>query len=78
MSDLWTQVKSSHVFFDKLKTEKSIVMLKGCGHFPVEEPGFSQLEDAALKFRQQVSAQVKGRVQPIAQSDKPASGELAA
>jgi len=78
MSDLWTQVESSHVLFDKLKTEKSIVMLEGYGHFPVEEPGFSQLENAALKFLQQVSAQVKGRAQPIAQSDKPASGESAA
>jgi hypothetical protein len=78
MSDLWTQVEPSHVLFDKLTSEKSIVMLKSCGHFPVEEPGFSQLEDAALKFLQQVSAQVKGRAQPIAQSDKPASGESAA
>jgi len=35
-------------------------------HFPVEEPGFSQLENAALKFLHRVSAQAKGRAQPIA------------
>lgn len=77
MENRWTQVESSHVLFDKLKTEKSIVMLEACGHFPIEEPGFSQLENAALNFLQRVSAQVKGRAQPIAQSDKPASGESA-
>ena len=54
------------MLFDKLKTEKSIVMLEGCGHFPVEEPGFSQLENAALKFLHRVSAQVKGQDQPSA------------
>jgi hypothetical protein len=54
------------VLFDKLKTEKSIVMLEGCGHFPVEEPGFSQLENAALRFLHRVSAQVKDRVQASA------------
>jgi alpha-beta hydrolase superfamily lysophospholipase len=66
MEDRWTQVESSQVLFDKLKTEKTIVMLEGCGHFPVEEPGFSQLENAALRFLHQVSAQVKGRAQPVA------------
>ena len=76
--DGWTQVESSQLLFDKLKTEKSIVMLEGCGHFPGEEPDFSQLENAALKFLQRVSAQVKGRAQPSAQLDNPASGELAA
>ena len=70
MEDRWTQVESSQVLFDKLKTEKSIVILEGCGHFPVEEPGFSQLENAALKFLQQVSAQVKGRTQASAASAK--------
>jgi alpha-beta hydrolase superfamily lysophospholipase len=52
--DRWTQVESSRMFFDKIKGDKSIRMLEKCGHFPVEEPGISQLECASIEFLSRV------------------------
>jgi alpha-beta hydrolase superfamily lysophospholipase len=49
-NDQWTHVASSRQFFDRLAGPKQIVMLANCGHFPVEEPGFGQLEAEALGF----------------------------
>lgn len=49
-ADRWTPVESSRIFFDRLQCEKTLVMLDNCGHFPVEEPGFSQLERSVLAF----------------------------
>lgn len=48
--DRWTQVSVSQPFFDKLRVPKRRVMLEGAGHFPVEEPGVSQLRGALLDF----------------------------
>jgi len=48
--DRWTGIASSRPFFDRIKGEKSLIMLENCGHFPVEEPGISQLRQAALAF----------------------------
>lgn len=42
--DRWTPVELSRPFFDRLAAPKELVMLEGCGHFPVEEPGVAQLE----------------------------------
>jgi len=33
-------------FYDRIKGAKRLVVLEGCGHFPVEEPGQHQLEEA--------------------------------
>jgi alpha-beta hydrolase superfamily lysophospholipase len=49
-NDRWTSIDSSLPFFNRLRGEKACVMLENCGHFPVEEPGISQLEHAAIKF----------------------------
>lgn len=52
--DRWTPVISSRIFFDKLKGQKQLTLLERCGHIPIEEPGFSQLESAVLKFLERV------------------------
>ncbi len=44
--DRWTPVEISERFLDRVRGEKRLVVLEGAGHFPVEEPGFSQLMDA--------------------------------
>ncbi len=48
--DRWTPVRISRLFFDRLKCPKRIVMLENAGHFPIEQPGLSQLEDAVMEF----------------------------
>ncbi|ASU38726.1 lysophospholipase [Herbaspirillum sp. meg3] len=54
-NDRWTGVASSRPFFDRIKGEKTLVMLENCGHFPVEEPGITQLRLAALGFLSKVA-----------------------
>lgn len=51
--DRWTSVEASRLFFDRLSGPKHLVMLEACGHFPVEEPGLTQLEEAVLTFLSQ-------------------------
>lgn len=48
--DRWTDVSMSRPFFDRLKVPKRLVMLGNAGHFPIEEPGVSELRTALLKF----------------------------
>tara|TARA_B110000014_G_C20093942_1_gene573140 strand:- start:638 stop:1576 length:939 start_codon:yes stop_codon:yes gene_type:complete len=40
----------SEHFYNKLNCDKKIVVLKGCGHIPMEKPGIDQLREAALNF----------------------------
>src|SRR5690606_16757291 len=40
--DRWTPLSISTPFFDRIAAPKTLVVLEGCGHFPVEEPGLSQ------------------------------------
>jgi len=49
-ADLWTTLEASKPFFDRLKTPKELVMLENCGHFPIEEPGVTRLDEAMAKF----------------------------
>jgi len=44
--DPWTPLELSKNFYDRIKGAKRLVVLEGCGHFPVEEPGQHQLEEA--------------------------------
>lgn len=44
--DRWTPLELSQSWFDRLAVEKHLVVLDGCGHFPVEQPGLTQLQDA--------------------------------
>jgi alpha-beta hydrolase superfamily lysophospholipase len=49
-ADLWTTIDASRPFFDRIKGPKQLVMLENCGHLPIEEPGLSRLEEAAVGF----------------------------
>src|SRR5699024_3357539 len=44
--DGWTPVGLSLRVLDRLAGPTDTVMLRECGHFPVEEPGLSDLVDA--------------------------------
>jgi alpha-beta hydrolase superfamily lysophospholipase len=48
--DKWTPFVVSQPFYDRLSGEKQLVLLEGCGHFPYEEPGVSQLREAVEVF----------------------------
>lgn len=41
--DRWTPLMISYPFYKRIAAKKSLVILNGCGHFPVEEPGLSDL-----------------------------------
>ncbi|WP_256839710.1 hypothetical protein [Ornithinimicrobium faecis] len=43
--DGWTAPELSESFLSRLAAPTRSVRLAGCGHFPVEEPGFQQLLD---------------------------------
>jgi alpha-beta hydrolase superfamily lysophospholipase len=49
-ADRWTTIEASRPFFDRIKGPKELVMLENCGHLPIEEPGFSRLEEAVVAF----------------------------
>lgn len=44
--DRWTPPDVSIRFLERIRADTEIVMLDGCGHLPVEEPGLTQLADA--------------------------------
>ena len=48
--DHWTDLKYSLLFYQRLACEKQTVILKGAGHFPIEEAGLMQLEQACVAF----------------------------
>lgn len=48
--DLWTPIWTSEVFFNKLNGEKELTILEKAGHFPIEQPGISQLPEFSIKF----------------------------
>lgn len=41
--DRWTPVEASLPFYERIGGPKRLVMLEGCGHFPLEEPGLGRL-----------------------------------
>lgn len=49
-ADRWTPVELSTPFFDRLGVDKRLVVLEGCGHMPVEEPGLGQFAEALRRF----------------------------
>ncbi|RAW15133.1 alpha/beta hydrolase [Paenibacillus taichungensis] len=55
--DPMTPLRFSQSFFDRLKVEKECVVLEGTGHFPIEQPGLNQLEEAVLRFLHKIEAQ---------------------
>lgn len=48
--DLWTPTWTSEVFFNRLTGEKDLKILENAGHFPIEQPGISQLPEYSIKF----------------------------
>jgi alpha-beta hydrolase superfamily lysophospholipase len=48
--DHWTDVSLSRLFFDRLASEKKIVMLPGAGHFPLEPQGLAKMEKECVAF----------------------------
>ena len=49
-NDLWTPIWLSRLFYDNLKYEKEMHLLKGAGHFPIEEQGLKILVEKSLVF----------------------------
>ncbi|ORB28774.1 alpha/beta hydrolase [Mycolicibacterium parafortuitum] len=56
-ADAWTPPELSIRFLQRISAPTEVVMLEGCGHFPVEEPGLTQMRDALT----QVAARVAPR-----------------
>lgn len=48
--DLWTPEWISRLFFDRIRSSKELCALKNAGHFPIEQPGIAQLEEAIISF----------------------------
>lgn len=48
--DAWTPVELSMRVFRRLSSPGAVVMLRGCGHFPIEEPGVSDMISAVLEL----------------------------
>jgi len=48
--DRWTTLSASKPFFDRIKGPKVFVLLENCGHFPLEDPGATQMEEATILF----------------------------
>ena len=55
-ADRWTPVEVSRRWFDRLRVDKRFVLLEGCGHFPVEQPGIDQLAATLRQVHDQVVA----------------------
>lgn len=49
-ADRWTPVAASRPFFDKLACPKELVLLEGCGHIPLEQPGLERFQEAVAAF----------------------------
>ena len=45
-ADRWTPVELSERFLEKVPGPNTVVRLANCGHYPIEEPGLTQLEEA--------------------------------
>ena len=48
--DNWTTLETSKPFFDRIKSEKKLVMLANCGHAPYEENGLSTMKNETQLF----------------------------
>lgn len=54
--DEWTPIELSTRFFHRIAGPGNVVMLRECGHFPIEEPGISDLVAQILRFARSVEA----------------------
>lgn len=51
--DHWTDIGLSKLFYNRLACKKQTVILEGAGHFPNEESGLRQMEQACVSFLQE-------------------------
>lgn len=54
--DAWTPVELSTRFFRRIASPGKVVMLRECGHFPIEEPGISDLLAEISRFARSLEA----------------------
>lgn len=66
-ADRWTPPEVSIRFLRRIAAPTELVLLDNCGHYPVEEPGLTQLTAALRKVRADVLART------AAPADRPAS-----
>lgn len=52
--DRWTPLSVSQPFFDRIASRKRLVALENCGHFPIEQPGFTHMLEAIAQFLDEV------------------------
>ena len=48
--DTWTPLETSKPFYDRIKSNKRIILLENCGHAPYEENGLSTMKNEILLF----------------------------
>lgn len=48
--DAWTPVELSMRVFRRLASPDKVIMLRECGHFPIEEPGITDLVTAVIEL----------------------------
>ncbi len=53
-ADRWTPPGLSTSFLDRVRSPHRAVLLEGAGHFPVEQPGLDQMQQAVTEFLTQV------------------------
>lgn len=54
-ADAWTPPELSVRFLDRIAAPTELVLLENCGHFPIEEPGITQLADTLRSVRDRVA-----------------------
>lgn len=53
-ADTWTPPELSILFLQRIFAPTTLVTLENCGHYPIEEPGLSQLREAVRAVLTQV------------------------
>lgn len=53
--DRWTPPEVSIRFLNRIKGDTSLVLLDNCGHYPIEEPGLTQLAKTMKALRHQLA-----------------------
>jgi alpha-beta hydrolase superfamily lysophospholipase len=48
--DTWTTIETSKPFFDRIKSEKKLVLLQNCSHAPYQEKGLTTMRAEMQKF----------------------------
>ncbi|MFA7510836.1 MULTISPECIES: alpha/beta hydrolase [Mycolicibacterium] len=54
-ADTWTAPELSIRFLQRISGPTELVMLENCGHFPIEEPGLTQLRDAFTRVAERAA-----------------------